>query len=129
LPIGRFLKSKSLGGNQMIFVVSLIVSAVHLFTTSRYLLPLEDADTCDHPQSVVFPLNYRGQRDLVVGFRETKRAGICPTEKFFGLERRKPFQWLAVITQLKQRVATADARQKQRRIEVDPEDWTDFGVS
>lgn len=39
---------------------------------------------------------------LLWAFRETKKAGVWPTEKFFGFEIRRPFQLLFVVKRLRQ---------------------------
>ena len=40
--------------------------------------------------------------------KETKKAGIWPTEKFFGFDRRRPFQVFAVVKLLGQRIRDTD---------------------
>ena len=47
--------------------------------------------------------------------RETKKAGIWPTETFFGGRRRRPFKILTVIKSLRQRIQKTEDAVEARR--------------
>ena len=48
-------------------------------------------------------------------FRETKKAGIWPTEKFFGFEIRSPYRVFAVIKLLRQHIQSTEDAVEERR--------------
>jgi len=62
-----------------------------------------------------FPSIIAGNVMLLWVFRETKKAGIWPTEKFFGFEIRRPFQLFSVIKLLRQRIQDTEDAVEVRR--------------
>jgi len=62
-----------------------------------------------------FPLIIAANVVLLWAYHQTVRAGIWPTERFFWWRRRKPFQTLNVIRQLRQLAKnSADPRQARQ---------------
>lgn len=64
---------------------------------------------------LVLPSLIAGNVMLLWVFRETKKAGIWPTEKSFGFERRRPFQLFSVIKLLRQRIQDTEDAVEARR--------------
>lgn len=62
-----------------------------------------------------FPSIIVGNVLLFWVFWETKKAGIWPTERLFGYERRRPFYLFSVIKLLRQRIQDTEEADEVRR--------------
>ena len=62
-----------------------------------------------------FPSIIVGKAVLFWAFRETTKAGIWPTERFFGFQCRRSFQLFSVIKSLRQLIQDTDDAVAVRR--------------